>query len=94
MPRAELPPSEKRIPSPEIEHQMVLRSGYQCEYVEPKNGKRCTSRYALDIDHIVSWADGGATRLSNLRYACINHHRRISYLRFGESSKYIRRKRE
>ena len=36
-----------------------------CTYVAPHSGRRCGSRYRLEIDHIKPFALGGATELSN-----------------------------
>ena len=84
--------AEKRFPTQSLEHQMVLLYGYQCAFVDPKTGKRCQSRHALEKDHVIAWADGGKTEISNLRWACVGHHRRLSFLRFGDPSRYRRPK--
>ena len=46
-----------------------------CSYVDPHSGRRCGSRYRLEIDHVVPFALGGATEPSNLRVRCRAHHR-------------------
>ena len=46
-----------------------------CSYVDRHSGRRCRSRYRLEIDHVVPFALGGATELSNLRLRCSAHHR-------------------
>ena len=49
-----------------------------CSYVDQHDqhgGRRCGSRYRLEIDHIVPFALGGATELFNLRLRCGAHHR-------------------
>ena len=46
-----------------------------CSYVDPHSGRRCGSRYRLEIDHVVPFALGGATELANLRVRCRAHHR-------------------
>ena len=46
-----------------------------CSYVDPHSGRRCGSRYRLEIDHIVPFALGGATEPGNLRIRCGAHHR-------------------
>ena len=46
-----------------------------CSYVDRHSGRRCGSRYRLEIDHVVPFALGGATELSNLRLRCSAHHR-------------------
>ena len=80
---------EGRVPSAEILYAIIRRDGYQCRYDDPKTGKRCTSRFALQVDHIKAWHLGGETKLSNLRYLCRSHHRRVSFLQFGESGQYF-----
>jgi len=81
---------EGRVPSAEILYAIIRRDGYQCRYEDLKTGKRCTSRFALQVDHIKAWHLGGETKLSNLRYLCRSHHRRVSFLQFGESHQYFR----
>ena len=87
-------PIEVRTPSQAMIHQLIKRDGYQCSYIDPVTQKRCLSKHALQIDHVVPWSGGGRTELSNIRYACRNHHSRISFLEFGESSQYFRPKQE
>jgi hypothetical protein len=83
---------KKRHPSQTLTHQMILKMGYRCSYVDPMTGKHCQSTFRLDKDHIRAWADGGKTDLQNLRWLCNAHHRRVSFLRFGESAKYFKPK--
>ena len=84
----------KRTPSQALTHELVLEKGYQCLFIDPITGKRCTSRWAMERDHTQSWSRGGQTTLKNMRFLCINHHRRVSFLEFGESAKFFRPKRE
>jgi 5-methylcytosine-specific restriction endonuclease McrA len=46
-----------------------------CSFVDRHSGQRCSSRYRLEIDHVVPFALGGANELSNLRLHCRAHHR-------------------
>ena len=46
-----------------------------CSYVDRHSGRRCGSRYRLEIDHIVPFALGGDAHPSNLRLCCEAHHR-------------------
>ena len=55
-----------------------------CEYVSPVTGKRCSSKYGLQIDHIVPWALGGETSAQNLRLLCGCHNRLAAIEVFGE----------
>jgi HNH endonuclease len=82
--------TERRTPDRSLTHELTWQQGYQCGYIDPHTQRRCTSAYALERDHIQAWADGGETELHNLRWLCRNHHGRVSFLRFGESSKYLR----
>ena len=83
---------EKRFFSVSQEHALVLRDGYQCSYFDQATKKHCSSTYNLQKDHVHEWALGGKTELSNARCLCAQHHRRISFLRFGEGSKYFKPK--
>jgi 5-methylcytosine-specific restriction endonuclease McrA len=84
--------STLRVPSHPLTHALVLRDGYQCSYRDPSTGRSCGSKRGLQIDHIKSWSSGGKTELGNLRFLCANHHRRVSFLEFGESSLYFKAK--
>jgi 5-methylcytosine-specific restriction endonuclease McrA len=83
-------PPTSRVPSQLMIHALVLRDGYRCSYRDPSTGRSCGSKHALQIDHVVSWARNGKTELENLRFLCANHHRRVSFLEFGEGSNYFR----
>lgn len=86
--------TDVRIANRSITHQLTNRDGYQCSYIDDVTKKRCLSKHGLEIDHIKAWSRGGNTELSNLRYLCSHHHQRVSFLQFGESSKYFETKRE
>ncbi len=57
------------------------RANHQCEY--EKNGKRCTSRHALEIDHIVEYAKGGSNKPENLRLLCSAHNKFRNFQQSG-----------
>ena len=46
-----------------------------CSYVDRHTGRRCGSRFFLEIDHIVPVARGGGAEPANLRLSCAAHHR-------------------
>ena len=46
-----------------------------CSYVDRHTGRRCGSRFFLELDHIVPVARGGAAEPGNLRLRCAAHHR-------------------
>ncbi len=56
---------------------------YQCEYTGP-GGVRCTARARLEIDHIDSYAKGGAASEENLRALCRAHNLFSAAWEFGE----------
>ena len=46
-----------------------------CSYVDPHSGRRCGSRFLLQIDHVVPVTHGGGAEPGNLRLLCAPHHR-------------------
>ena len=46
-----------------------------CSFVDRHTGRRCGSRFFLELDHIVPVALGGAAEAGNLRLRCSAHHR-------------------
>jgi hypothetical protein len=61
------------------------RDGSRCTYVCAKTGKRCNSRYQLEIDHRTPVARGGTNEIGNLRFACRNHNAWWAAQAFGHS---------
>lgn len=53
---------------------VIKNAGGQCEYLDPRTGRRCESRHLLEIDHIQPRALGGANTLENLRSLCRTHN--------------------
>ena len=51
------------------------RDGGCCSYVDPHSGRRCGSRFLLELDHVVPFALGGSAEPANLRLRCSAHHR-------------------
>jgi hypothetical protein len=94
MPPSCAPHAMPRTATQAMTHAMIRRDGYRCAYVDPQTGKKCASRYGLQKDHIQSWSRDGKTEPKNLRFLCPGHHKRVSFLEFGESAKYFRPKRE
>jgi hypothetical protein len=45
-----------------------------CEYVSPETGRRCGTRYQLQIDHRIPLAKGGGNNPENLRLLCRTHN--------------------
>lgn len=56
-----------------IEHEVDLRDGGQCTFVD-SSGTRCESRRWLEKHHIAGFAGGGDHSLENLVTHCSSHH--------------------
>ncbi len=71
------------IPAP-VRREVWLRDGGCCSYVDPHSGRRCGSRFLLELDHIVPFALGGSAEPGNLRLHCAAHHR-LRHRDYGSS---------
>jgi hypothetical protein len=60
-----------------------LRSGGQCEYVDPKTQARCSSRTYLELDHQLPFALGGASAPENARHLCRAHNQLAAIGAYG-----------
>ena len=67
-------PSGRSIPAA-VKREVWRRDLGCCTYVDRHTGRRCGSRFFLEIDHIVPVAQGGAAEPANLRLRCAAHHR-------------------
>lgn len=65
--------SPRSISAP-IKRAIWVRDESMCAFVNTVTGKRCCSRYGLQIDHIVPVALGGRATLENLRLLCFAHN--------------------
>lgn len=54
-----------------------------CEYIDPKYKKRCSSKFALEEDHIQPVALGGTNDIDNLQLLCQAHNSRRAAKTFG-----------
>jgi hypothetical protein len=73
----------RAIPA-ELKRAVWTRDQGRCRFVDAKSGRRCSSSYALEIDHIIPYAKGGLTELRNLRLLCRTHNRLQAIRSFGE----------
>jgi hypothetical protein len=75
----------------DIQRHVWKRDGGQCTYCH--NGKRCGSRYGLEMDHIKPFSMGGRSSLENLRLRCRAHNQltAIKDLGAGKMAAYIPR---
>ncbi|MDE0217929.1 MAG: HNH endonuclease signature motif containing protein [Spirochaetaceae bacterium] len=70
-----LPGSGSRYIPAAVRREVWRRDQGCCSYVDRQSGRRCGSRYRLEIDHIVPVALGGGAEPANLRVRCRAHHR-------------------
>src|SRR6188768_1750359 len=63
---------------------VFLRDGQQCSYVSP-DGRRCSARRCLELDHVHPWAVGGESTIENLRVRCRAHNQRYARQYYGKS---------
>jgi hypothetical protein len=60
-----------------------MKAGGKCQFVDFETGKRCGSRYFLEIDHVKAVALGGSNDPENLRLFCRGHNAREAVKIFG-----------
>jgi len=63
---------------------VFLRDGQQCSYVSP-DGRRCSARRCLELDHVDPRAVGGENTIENLRLRCRAHNQRYARQYYGKS---------
>ncbi len=66
-----------------VRDEVYARDRGRCTFLAP-GGKRCGSKWDLQIDHIVPFARGGDNSPSNLRLLCAKHNRLEAEGAFGE----------
>ena len=72
-----------------LRRKLFERDHGQCCYIS-NDGVRCRATKFLHVDHIVPYAKGGKTELSNLRLLCSAHNKHCAEVEFGK--KFIQRK--
>ncbi|MNL29186.1 HNH endonuclease [compost metagenome] len=72
----------KAIPTT-VQRQIWKRANACCEYLDTKLKARCTSKFALETDHIISLALGGSNTVENLQLLCRSHNSRRAIKTFG-----------
>ncbi len=59
--------------TPLLRSTVLLRDGC-CQYLDPATGKRCHSKFGLEVDHKTSQWAGGQHTLTNLQTLCRKHN--------------------
>jgi len=73
-----LPPSQARKAFPiSVKRLVWKRSQGQCCFQH--QGRRCSSRFQLEIDHVISLAKGGAHSIENLQLLCRQHNQQKGF---------------
>ena len=75
-------PNSRYVPKA-LREQVYVRDEGQCTYIS-ENSIRCCARQYLEIDHIVPFAHGGTTELSNLRLLCTGHNLLEAEMKLGK----------
>lgn len=58
----------------QIRRELFDKANRICEYVDPLTHRKCTSKYQLQIDHLVPVSKGGNNQAANLRILCRTHN--------------------
>mgnify|MGYP001561256182 CR=1 FL=1 len=74
--------NSRYIPST-VKKQLWLHAQGHCQYRDPLTGHRCTSKFALQVDHRLPFARNGSNALENLQLLCSSHHRSKTIRDFG-----------
>lgn len=79
--QATRPPS--RYISAFIKKIVWQRDNSQCTFTDPISKRRCASRFALQVDHVIPCSCDGTADVENLRLLCPNHNRLMAKRIFG-----------
>jgi hypothetical protein len=69
----------------EVARQVWQRDDYQCTFIDTQ-GRRCSSRRFLTLEHRQPFALGGAPTVDNLCLLCASHNAHAARQVFGEHS--------
>jgi len=65
-----------------VRRQVYERDGGGCAYVSP-DGRRCGSRWFIEVHHRRPWARGGAHTVDDLELRCRTHDLQAARADFG-----------
>lgn len=57
-----------------IRRELFSKADHCCEYIDPLTLRKCTSKYQLQVDHLVPVAKGGSDERTSLRILCRAHN--------------------
>jgi len=84
-----LDPDSRHVPA-RVKRAVWKRDGGQCTFVS-KGGRRCESRWDLELDHVHAYARGGEATLSGIRLRCRAHNQYEAEIIYGVE--FMRQKR-
>ncbi|HEY6557566.1 MAG TPA: HNH endonuclease, partial [Polyangiaceae bacterium] len=87
--RREQKPGSRHVPV-EVKAEVWRRDGSQCTFVD-EEGRRCSARRFLTIEHVQPYACGGPATVDNLSLLCRSHNAHTARQVFGEA--HIEKKR-
>ncbi len=67
-----------------VAREVYVRDDRRCSFVSA-DGRRCSARVFLELDHVEPWAVGGATTAVNLRLRCRAHNLLHAWRCFGRA---------
>jgi hypothetical protein len=87
LPPVEVAPSESKSPTRfipvAIKRAVWSRDGGRCTYQDPKTGRHCESRHALELEHVRPFGLGGQSSFENLRLLCSTHNQCTAIQAYG-----------
>ncbi|MBC7691026.1 MAG: HNH endonuclease [Methylotenera sp.] len=76
-----IPPGRRGYLPVTLRKQVWAKSDGRCEFTV--DGRRCSSRYRLEVDHIKSLAISGSNEVTNLRVLCWHHNQQQALEKLG-----------
>ncbi len=64
---------------------VLMRDGYACTHINEETKQKCGSRWALELDHIRPFAQGGDHSPENLRVLCRTHNQLRALETYGRT---------
>jgi len=75
----------KRYVPAAIAQAVWRRDGGRCAFVDQKSERRCESRHALQMEHVLPFAKGGVSSFENLKLLCSSHNQYAAIQAYGLS---------
>jgi 5-methylcytosine-specific restriction endonuclease McrA len=73
----------RHIPN-KVRRAVFARDSHQCSYRDPESGRKCGSRFRLELDHLLPFGRGGENTAENLTVRCQPHNQLMAIRAFGE----------